>query len=215
MKTSSTAKLYSRAKGLEILTRVLGVASARQLNKMFVPWTTRCRWQKRWEQEAATVEIQSVVRRFLGKRKVLRIRKARYSIIIQCSIRTFLARRRVARRRRLILLNDSANKIKTWLRGRVEIQRAKKRVQSLRELRSIKRIQRVWRGALGSMRVRGVVLSWLVVSIICVLYYRWTCVTSIIYNEPNECIVVFLCRCADGVLVLSGATRNSCSLQFK
>ena len=153
---ADTSKDYAQAKGIEIMSNVILDAMARQYRKMFGPWLLRTKWEQRWEQEAAAVEMQRVALGFMGRRRVLRIVRHRNSIIIQCAIRVFLSKCRAQHRRLQRKLQIAAYIMTRWAHGHLAVRRAKATVQHRREMRAATKIQKVQRGIMGRARFRQI-----------------------------------------------------------
>lgn len=154
MSMSEVSKLYSRAKSIAIMTNLFGFAICRQLAKVFYPWYLRCQWEKRWEQEAAAIQIQRIIRGFIHRRYIKRKRQMMACVIIQSRIRVYIAIRKTRTLKFLKKIHDNANIIKTWLKARLAIFHAKCELHIRKEIRAARNIQRVFRGTLGRERVK-------------------------------------------------------------
>ena len=153
---ANTSKSFVRGKCVEIVVNTLSVALRRQYKKIFEPWALRVRWETRWEQEAATVEIQRIVRAFIAKRYVFSIIRELKCIVIQCSIRIFLAKCRVVHAKHARDVHRAATVVKYFVKSRVLIKVAKAKVQIKRENRAALKIQKVFRGYRARQRVRAI-----------------------------------------------------------
>ena len=147
------ACLYLRAKAIEIFSRVVSTAVYRHYHLAWFRWSTRVALKKRFEQEAAAIEIQRVSRGRLGRVVGQEKRRQFMATRIQSVIRMFLARRRVTGLRESLRRDRAARVIQKTLRGFVAIAKAKREVYRRRCERSSRSIQRMLRGRAARARV--------------------------------------------------------------
>lgn len=153
---ATLSKDYSRAKSIEILSHILSAALQRQYQIVFKPWLLRFKWERRWEQEAASVEIGRVIRGFNSRRRVYHMIREKNSVIIQCCIRVFLSKCRVYHRRMKKLIDHSLSILVRFFRGLVSVSKAKAIVQDKRERRAAIKIQSLQRGIMARQRVQAI-----------------------------------------------------------
>jgi hypothetical protein len=150
------SKDYSRAKAIEILSHILSAALRRQYQRVFKPWLIRMKWERRWEQEAASVEIGRVIRGFLSRRKIYHQIRETNAVVLQCSVRVFLSKCRVHHRRMKKRIAHATRVLVRFFRGLVAVSKAKAIVQERREQRAALKIQSLQRGIVARRRVQAI-----------------------------------------------------------
>ena len=90
------AKKFSCAKGVSTIIRVLYNATTRQYLKIWVPWLRFIRKQRFIEKDTAAIEINRVIRGFLGRIKSHKLVLQKAALSIQCVMRRKLARFKVS-----------------------------------------------------------------------------------------------------------------------
>eukprot|EP00605_Chrysophyceae_sp_TOSAG23-4_P000593 GSChrysophyteH1.ASY1.ANO1.670.1 assembled CDS len=135
------AVVYTRAKSIEITTKVFSEALVRQYLKAWSPWLKSYAIQKRWEQEASAMELQRVARGFVGRRLALFRKKNVKAVYIQCMARVHRACKRVRHRRKFLRLRRAAVRIQEFFHLLVLKTKARKEVQRRRDLKAARATQ--------------------------------------------------------------------------
>jgi hypothetical protein len=154
---SNMSVVFSKSKSLEGLSHVLYDVVCRQLIKGWAPWMKAVIATKRAEKEAAIMEIQRIIRGFLGRHYARRVILGMSAIIMQGLIRRFKARKVVNKQRiyrRKLRVHQAAKFIQKIFSKIRDIKKAKRYVHKIREIKSITRVQKICRGILGRIRYK-------------------------------------------------------------
>jgi hypothetical protein len=107
------------------LNKNLFNALCRQYLKIWTPWKELVKEQKYFEQFSASIEIQRVIRGFIDRIYVKRVKIFRSVVKLQCLGRKFLAKKTV----NLIKKNIAVHSIQAYFRKRVDTHKARNEVQ--------------------------------------------------------------------------------------
>lgn len=150
-----SAKKFSQAKAIEILSRTLDAAVYRQYEKGWEPLLQNTRRQRRWEREAAATEINRVARGKLGRILARKVYFGFRATVIQCLVRRHLAklkRVRMEREKRFWKFFHAANTVARLFKKAVYARKEVERKELEFKSRNATQIQRVYRGRLGRRR---------------------------------------------------------------
>jgi hypothetical protein len=151
---------YSKIKAIQCFGNAIGKIIYKLQSKVFAKWTRMVNMMRRFEQEAATVEIQKIVRRRLGKCKSLRRvaeiehdRRVKEIQKIQKIVRGRLGRNRYNDKWREHMHEWALYYLQHWFLSRLAVNRALKLIKTRNEeRRAATKIQKVARGRQGRRR---------------------------------------------------------------
>ncbi|RYH28552.1 hypothetical protein EON65_11795, partial [archaeon] len=148
---------YCKAKSIVGITKVLLRWHLRCIYSRWVRWIYHVKAQIRVEREAATVQIQRIIRGFLGRRRARNKRLGKSAVHIQCLFRKIHAGHVVSRKKldkQLKISNAAAVRIQKLINDFVAIKRAKAELARRKAKLAATKIQKIARGQKGRERFK-------------------------------------------------------------
>lgn len=141
---------FSKLKSIELITVTMYDALSRQYAKGFNQWIHLVHKEKMLEAEAASVEIQRIVRGYNGKNRFKRVKYDLAATLIQCLLRKKKAYKVMDEKKKELAgrnIHQAARIIQQFIKDRICIIRAKKEAERRRQLQAAISIQKIHRGA--------------------------------------------------------------------
>ena len=150
---------YCKVKAIHMLTVAVVNIYLKCLSKYWSNWCTVVRMQIKLEKEAAAVMIQSVVRQYLSKIRISKLKLGKTAIVIQNLFRKVKAVKVVKEKSQQKMNVFAAMAIQKLLRRLVEMRKAKAELKSRKVAKAATKIQKVFRGMKGRERFHQISLQ--------------------------------------------------------